>query len=99
MHGRAVQVDPMKPKLKPPGTTHLNLNCDILLSTSAIKFNLHRYGMESCPGFMLGYSVFGHMLESVYGKEKEAEGVGTERYCSLRHQTHFKPSFLFSSCA
>jgi hypothetical protein len=41
--GRAVQVDPIKPKLKPPGTKRLKLNCDVLLSTSAFKFNLRRY--------------------------------------------------------
>jgi len=40
---RVVQVDPMKPKLKPPGTNCLKLNCDVLLSTSAFKFNLRRY--------------------------------------------------------
>ena len=38
-----MQVDPMKPKLKPPGTKHLKLKFDILLSTSAFKFNLRRY--------------------------------------------------------
>ena len=36
----------MKPKLKPPGTKRLKLNCDILLSTSAFKFNLRRYTMD-----------------------------------------------------
>ena len=41
--GRAVQVDPMKPKLKPPGTTRLKLKCDELLPNSAFKFNLRRY--------------------------------------------------------
>ena len=41
--GRAVQVDPMKPNLKPPGTKRLKLNCGILLSTYAFKFNLRRY--------------------------------------------------------
>jgi hypothetical protein len=41
--GRAVQVDPMKPKLKSPGTMRLKLTCEILLSTSAFKFNLRRY--------------------------------------------------------
>jgi hypothetical protein len=30
--GWAVQVDPMKPTLKPPGTKRLRLKCDILLS-------------------------------------------------------------------
>ena len=29
-----------KAKLKPPGTKRLKPNCDILLSTSAFKFNL-----------------------------------------------------------
>ena len=33
----------MKPKVKPLGTERLKLNCDILLSTSAFKFNLRRY--------------------------------------------------------
>jgi len=41
--GRAEQVDPMKPMLKPPGTKHLKLNCDTLLSNSAFNFNLRRY--------------------------------------------------------
>ena len=41
--GREVQVDPMKPKLKPPGTKRLKLKCDILLSTSAFKFDLRSY--------------------------------------------------------
>ena len=41
--GRAVQVDPIKPTLKPPGTNRLKLKCDILLSNFAFKFNLRRY--------------------------------------------------------
>ena len=41
--GRALQADPMKPKLKPPGTKRLKLNRDILLSTSAFKFTLRCY--------------------------------------------------------
>jgi hypothetical protein len=41
--GKTVQVDPIKPKLKPPGTKRLKLECDVLLSTSAFKFNLRRY--------------------------------------------------------
>jgi len=41
--GGAVQVDPMKPKMKPPGTMRLKLKCDILLSTSDFNFNLRRY--------------------------------------------------------
>jgi len=38
-----VQVDPIKPKLKPPGTKRLKLNCDILLSTCALKSNMRHY--------------------------------------------------------
>jgi len=37
----------MKPKLKPPGTKRLKLNCDILYSNSAFKFNLRRYSPGS----------------------------------------------------
>jgi len=40
--GRPVQVDPIKPVLKPPGSMLLTLKCDALLSTSAFKFNLRR---------------------------------------------------------
>jgi len=36
----------MKPKLKPPGTKRLKLNCDILLSTSALKLKLRRYILD-----------------------------------------------------
>jgi len=42
----------MKPKLEPPGTKRLKLNCDILLSTSAFQFKLRRYStaMSDVPG-------------------------------------------------
>jgi len=33
----------MKPKLKPPGTKRWKVSCDMLLSTSAFRFNLRRY--------------------------------------------------------
>ena len=41
--GEAVRVDPMAPELIPSGSKLLKLKCDILLSTSAFKFNLRRY--------------------------------------------------------
>jgi hypothetical protein len=41
-----VQVKPISPKLKPPGTKRLKLKCDILLSTSAFKYNSRRYSKE-----------------------------------------------------
>ena len=40
-----MQVDPIKPKLKPPGTQRLKLNCDLLLSFSVFNFNLRRYNV------------------------------------------------------
>jgi len=41
------QVDPMKPNMKPPRTKRLILKCDVVLSTSAFKFNLRRYNWAS----------------------------------------------------
>jgi len=41
--GRAVQLHPIKPKLKPPGSKRLKLKCDVLLSTFGFKFNSRRY--------------------------------------------------------
>ena len=43
LHGRTVQVDPIKPKLKLPGTKRLKLKCEGPLSICAFKFNLRRY--------------------------------------------------------
>ena len=41
--GRAVHVDPMKPKVKAPGTKHLKLLNHEPPSNFAFKFNLHHY--------------------------------------------------------
>jgi hypothetical protein len=41
--GRAVQVDPMKRKLKPPGNERLKLDYAGLLSNFGFKSNLRRY--------------------------------------------------------
>ena len=38
-----MQVDPIKPRLKPNGTKRLKLKRNELLSISAFKFNLRRY--------------------------------------------------------
>jgi len=46
-HGRAVQVDPIKPTLKPPGTKRLKLECDGLLSNFGFKFSSRRYTMAA----------------------------------------------------
>ena len=44
-HGRAVQVDPMNPKLKAPGSKPLILKYDGPLSNRAFNFSLRRYNM------------------------------------------------------
>ena len=38
-----MQIDPIKPKLNPPGTNVLTLKYDEPLSNFAFKFNLRRY--------------------------------------------------------
>ena len=43
-----MQFDPINTTLKPNGTKRLRLKCDILLSTSAFRFNVRRY-IESDP--------------------------------------------------
>ena len=45
-HGGAVQVDPIKQTLKPPGTKRLKLKYYKLLSSVAFNFNLRRYTEE-----------------------------------------------------
>jgi len=40
-----VQVDTIKRTLKAPGSKRLRLKCDMLLSTSALKFNLRRHSL------------------------------------------------------
>jgi hypothetical protein len=43
LRGQAVQVDPIKPELKSPGSTCLKLKYHEPLSKVAFKFNLRRY--------------------------------------------------------
>jgi len=57
--GRAMQVDPIKPTVKVPGTKRLKLICDILLSTSAFKFNLRRYNLEDTEELVTGVEKHG----------------------------------------
>jgi len=52
LQGKAVQVDPIKPTLKPPGTKHSRLKCDELLSSFGFKFNLRRY-IKGCSRYEL----------------------------------------------
>ena len=49
LRGRAVQLDPIKPKWKQPVIKRLKLNCDKLLSTFAFEFNMRRYIVDHSP--------------------------------------------------
>ena len=72
-HGRAVQVNPVKPMLKPPGTKRLNLKCDIPLSTFAFKFYLRHY----TKGFWSGKSQSEYFLRwRSISAESKAFGAG-----------------------
>ena len=44
-HGEAVQVEPIKPTLKAPGSKRLKLEHEKTLSNFAFKLNLRRYSM------------------------------------------------------
>jgi len=46
-----VQVDPIKPTLKAPGTKRLTQKCDESLSNFAFNFNLRRYTSGNEPVF------------------------------------------------
>jgi len=48
--GRAVQVDPIKPTLKAPGTKRLKLKYDEQLSNFAFNFNLRCYSSDCFEG-------------------------------------------------
>jgi len=50
-HGRAVQVDPIKPTLKAPGIELLKLKFDESLSNFGFNFNLRRYSMVNTENF------------------------------------------------
>jgi len=49
-----VQVEPIKPVLKAPGTERLKLLSDELLSRFALKFNLRRYTPEGAFDVTIG---------------------------------------------
>ena len=42
-----MQIDPIKSKLKFPGTKRLKPNCDVPLTTSGFKFHLRRYDKKA----------------------------------------------------
>jgi hypothetical protein len=72
--GRAVQVDPMKPKLKPPGTKRSKLKCDMLLSTSAFNFNLHHYSQGRTPDSLRRKSATSWYCPTSFGRSTPGRG-------------------------
>ena len=66
-YGKAVQVEPMKPTLKAPGSTCLKLKYDEPPSEFAFKFNLRRYTMAS----------------TVDGLDEAYDGLNTTECCTV----------------
>jgi len=64
--GRAVQVDPMKPTLQPPGIDGLKLKIDKLLSSFAFNLKLRRYDLNSIAfiGSCIDFFILGRGLHS-----------------------------------
>ena len=54
--GEAVQVEPMKPVLKAPGSKHLKLNHNNLLTRFAFNFNLRRYTSAAASSPLASYT-------------------------------------------
>jgi hypothetical protein len=71
--GRAVQVHPIKPTLKAPGTKRLKLEYDVLLSNFAFRFNMRRYskGLKMLINRQLGegWNHWKNLLEQKRGNE------------------------------
>jgi hypothetical protein len=84
-----VQVDPVKPKLKPPGIKRLKLNCDVLLSTSSFNFNLRRYTEAKIRQLFASAAaaapciIFIDEVDAIVPKRE----AGPSRYLSPRHRS------------
>ena len=70
-----MQVDPIQSKLKPPGIKRVKLNCDILLSNSAFKFNLRRYDKERVR-WKCGKDGCGHTWHTTPNSRSKPGGSG-----------------------
>ena len=81
--GRAVQVDPIKPVLKAPGTMRLKLKYGKLLSSFAVKSNLRRYSLAERES-----------LTSAGAPIVRCAPVGPGRCYPPRQPTHFESALL-----
>jgi hypothetical protein len=95
----AVHIDPIKPKLKPPGTKRLKLKCDILLSSFAFKFNLRRYieAEEKLTAAANDNKALRDALVTLQSDVRDymaaaaaAQVVGACQMCSPRHSMPFQ---------
>jgi len=68
-----MHIQPMTPKLKPPGAQRLKLRCVTLPSNSAFKFNMRRYTKEPV----------GSGGGKGKGKNKKGKGKNKVRRCRL----------------
>ena len=75
--GKAVQVDPIKPKLQPFRTKRLNLNYDKLFSNFGFKSNLRRYTRAGAGGSEAG----SEQGEGELAESGESEEVGRSELC------------------
>ena len=73
-----MQVDPTKPKLKPPRSMRLKLKCDIPLLTSAFEINLRCYIKENKD------LTLEDLLKEIATHEKHLVYVTTVRRCRLK---------------
>ena len=87
-----MQVDPIKPTLKPPGTHLLKSKCGILVSTSAFEVNLRRYIKAATAVISSTYqSVAPIVLKEQFKVER----------CRLTrpHQTHIESTWIYTLSA
>ena len=75
-----MQVDPIKPNLKAPGTKRLKLQFDALLSNSGLKFNLRRYAKRGVEAFAEAMLVIPKTLAENSGYDAQAG----ERSCVIK---------------
>jgi len=90
-HGRAVQVDPIKPTLKPTGIKRFKLMCATLLSTSAFKFSLRRYNTATGVGICTVTADSGMFSTAADVAATVTVQVWPSICCSPRHLTQVKP--------
>jgi len=88
-----VQVDPIKPRFKAPGSKRFTLRYDEPLSNVAFKFNLRRHNEGRAMSFLYMDEVYEN-----FRKDKKTLKVGVTRvirctafWCSPRHPPRSAP--------